>query len=144
MKKESKEHEDISDEAKKLAGFMAQKYENEHNYKKASLAYELAGKPKDAERAAKKLEAAEALGAENYASLEKVLYSVAKAVMVVSSIGLVFSFFAKPKVISVQEIQLAPPMPNYMIYVLLALLIASAVYLFIKKNKKKSRIPLSF
>ena len=70
---------------------------------------------------------------------------VAEVLSVIAGLGLIFSFYATPKVISAQDIQLAPPLPNFAIYIFLAVLLASGVYLVAKSLKrKKSNIPLSF
>ena len=137
----TKQKEDIDKKVFALAG---QHYEHEGKYKKAKIAYETAGKYKDAKRVEKKERFAEEITPEHYQGIEQVLYFSAKVIMILSSFGLIFSLFSKPAVLSAQEIQLAPPLPNYMIFVLLGLLVISAVYLFIMKNRKKSRIPLSF
>ena len=62
--------------------------------------------------------------------------SVVKSILAFGGIGLIFSLFSKPSVISAQNIQLAPPFPNYMVYVFLAMLIGGIGYFLIKKIKK--------
>jgi len=134
-----------SETYKKKAKALGRELESEGNYALALSAYKKGRDYDNARRMIKKIRAEEAMGQENYRGLQALLYDGAKALMVLSGIGLVFSLFSKPQVISAENVQLAPPLPNYMIYVLAGLLIASAAYLFIKQNrKKKSRIPLSF
>jgi hypothetical protein len=149
-----------SGEDRKLLGFRGQQYEQEHNYEKALEAYKMADKRQDAVRvarllraekekyrlkAAQKAEIEEKLGEEGYKSLRKALDNLVKAIMAIGGIGFIFSLFAKPYVISAENVQLAPPLPNYMVYIFGILLIIGAVYFMIKVAfRKKDIIPLSF
>jgi len=75
----------------------------------------------------------------------KTLDSVVTSILAFGGLGLIFSFFSKPDIISPSNVQLAPPFPNYMIYIFAVMLIGGIGY-FVAKHflKKKDIIPLSF
>jgi len=64
------------------------------------------------------------------------LENIATAILSFGGLGLIFSIFSKPSIISAQNVQLAPPFPNYMAYIFLVMLIGGASYFLIKKFKK--------
>lgn len=69
-------------------------------------------------------------------SQSKTLDSIVTSILAFGGIGLIYSFFSKPNVISAQNVQLAPPFPNYMVYVFAAMLIGGIGYFLVKKLKK--------
>ena len=64
------------------------------------------------------------------------LENVVTSILAFGGIGLLFSFFSKPNVISAQNVQLAPPFPNYMVYIFAVMLIGGIGYFLVKKFKK--------
>jgi len=64
------------------------------------------------------------------------LDNVITSILAFGGLGLIFSFFSKPNVISAQNVQLAPPFPNYMVYIFAAMLIGGIGYFLVKKFKK--------
>jgi hypothetical protein len=61
---------------------------------------------------------------------------VVKSILAFGGIGILFSLISKPTVISAQNVQLAPPFPNLMIYFFIAMLIGGTSYFLVKKFKK--------
>jgi tetratricopeptide (TPR) repeat protein len=75
----------------------------------------------------------------------KTIDNIITSILAFGGLGLIFTFFSKPRVISAQNVQLAPPFPNYLIYVFLAMLLVGGIYFIAKRfMKKKDIIPLSF
>ena len=75
-----------------------------------------------------------------YSTLENVVNGVVGSILVIGGIGVFSSLFARSKVINeaVQSTQqLAPPMPDYLPFVFLAMYIGGLVYFLAKKFKKK-------
>jgi len=88
------------------------------------------------------------LGLRPESKASKNIGSIVTSILAFGGLGLIFSLFSKTKVISMtsQTAQLAPPFPNYMIYVFSAMLICGAGYFIVSyiKKKRNSQIPLSF
>jgi len=75
----------------------------------------------------------------------KTLDTIIKSIMAISGIFFLFSLLATPKVIGPTNVQLAPPLPNFMIYVFGMLLIIGVIYFVVTRAfKKRVSIPLSF
>jgi len=116
-------------------------YEQHNEYTKAGEAYERA-KMKDKAKYAYLKAVEEGFGKTKQAAknnlLEKVRYidSVATSILAFGGIGTLFTFFSKSDVISAQNVQLAPPFPNYLIYIFLAMFIGGIAYFLAKKIKK--------
>lgn len=64
----------------------------------------------------------------------KTIDSIVTSILAFGGIGLLFSLFSQPGVITLE--QAAPPFPNYMPYIFLAMLIGGTAYFLIKKFKK--------
>ena len=155
--------EPINEEDRKASLERADNLAKKKNYGKAGL-YALYGEePKKALDYAKKIvekggtrEAREIVlnlfaynklkeGWEISKGANKTIDDVVISILAFGGIGLLFSIFSKPYAISPENVQLAPPFPNYLIYVFLAMLIGGAGY-FIAKHflRKRDIIPLSF
>ena len=69
----------------------------------------------------------------------KNLEAVVASFTALSGIGFLYSLFSKPKVIAPGDIQLAPPLPNYTIYIFAILFLLGIGYFILKKLKKKKK-----
>jgi len=104
----------------------ADAYSKAHEYEKAVELFKKVGFNVDA----KKLQA---------------LDSAFAATAVFGGFGIIFSLFSRPKVITAQNIQLAPPLPNFMIYIFILFLLAGGSYFLMKYIRKRmGSVPLSF
>jgi len=100
--------------------------------KDAYKVYELTGQLEEAKRVKRELSTLPKKIA------NKSLESVVTSILAFGGIGLLFSSLSKPQVISTMPLnaQLAPPFPNYAIYVFLAMFIGGIGYFLFKKLKK--------
>ena len=74
----------------------------------------------------------------------KYLDNIVAVIMTLSGIGVLYSLFSKEAVMASTGAQLlAPPFPNYLIYIFPLIVIAGGIY-FLWKRAKRDLIPLSF
>jgi hypothetical protein len=69
--------------------------------------------------------------------------SLVATVMLLSGTGILYMLFSKQEAIVSQYALLAPPFPNYLIYILPLVVIVGGIY-FLWKKARKDIIPLSF
>jgi hypothetical protein len=142
--------------AKGIVAGVAERYLKQHTYDDALTLYQAAGIVSKAKiiRLAKKASQGKKPyeGYENKILFEnlkkemgklesKTIDNVVTSVMTASGIGILYMLFSKSAAVPTE--MLAPPFPNYLVYVLPLITIFGGIY-FLWKRAKRDLIPLSF
>jgi tetratricopeptide (TPR) repeat protein len=108
-----------------------------YNLKQSAKCYENAHLKKDVKRVNKIIKEVNEIKRElkPVYDVEKRMEVGAVAASVLGSVGMFYFLFSKPQGISPQALQLAPPSPNYAMYIVSALFILGIGYFAVKKIK---------
>lgn len=112
-------------------------------YREASSISRSIGNEIWAERYDKKADEIEDAAINNQSQATRTIDNAVSAMMLLSGMGVLYMLFAKQEMMATQGQLLAPPFPNYLIYILPLILIVGGIY-FLWKRARRDIIPLSF